>query len=789
MRYSLCNHWEFTEQWSDAFCRGEPVDCRPVRLPHTCRELPLHYADPSDYEMVCGYRRTLPVPDAPRVFLRFDGAAHQAEIYLNGQPAGQHQGGYTGFTIEITDLVRRGEENLLAVRLDTREDPSLPPFGFVIDYLTYGGLYREVWLETSPQSRVSELFVYTPTLTEAAVQLTVEAPEQAAALRVRLCSSAGETLVSRQLPPAESAECRLTLPGAAPWDTEHPNLYRCIAELLDAEGQVLHSRETTFGFRTAVFRADGFYLNGKKTFLRGLNRHQSYPYIGYAAPESLQRQDARILKNELHCNAVRTSHYPQSQYFLDECDRLGLLVFTELPGWQHIGDAAWKDRACAMLQEMLLQNRNHPSIILWGVRINESVDDDAFYTRTNKIAHQLDPSRATSGVRYLEKSHLLEDVYAYNDFSHNGVTPGAKPKKDVTPDMGKALLISECNGHMYPTKAFDDGPHRQEHALRHVRVQNAACASGEHAGCFGWCMFDYQTHKDFGSGDRICYHGVLDSFRNPKLAAAVYASQGDTDPVLAVSSSMDIGDNPAGQLGTAYVFSNAQQVRLYKNDVFVTALRQSEWTALPHPPFVMDDTIGELLETQEHFSSSKAAAVRDCLLAAGKYGLPGLPLAYKVKFGWCMLRYKMTFADGVALYGKYVGNWGGEATRWRFDAVQDGNVVHSVTLCPSAKLHLEVKVSRTTLREKDTYDMAAVRVRILDENGTPAPYAQFPVQFAVEGSAALVGPQTAVAEGGMTGTYLRTVGTAGEAVLTVSAPQTQPVVLRFTIEKEDAVWN
>ena len=254
--------------------------------------------------------------------------------------------------------------------------------------------------------------------------------------------------------------------------------------------------------------------------------------------------------------------------------------------------------------------------------------------------------------------------------------------------MGKALLISECNGHMYPTKAFDDGPHRQEHALRHVRVQNAAYASGEHAGCFGWCMFDYQTHKDFGSGDRICYHGVLDSFRNPKLAAAVYASQGDADPVLAVSSSMDIGDNPAGQLGTAYVFSNAQQVRLYKNDVFVTALRQSEWTALPHPPFVMDDTIGELLETQEHFSPAKAAAVRDCLLAAGKYGLAGLPLAYKVKFGWCMLHYKMSFEDGVALYGKYVGNWGGEATRWRFDAVQDGNVVRSVTLCPQCKAAL-----------------------------------------------------------------------------------------------------
>ena len=793
MKHSFCDDWEFTHHWTEAFGKGLPVPKQQaVRLPHTCREVPLHYATPADYEMVCGYRkrfRVPPVQAAPRLFLRFDGAAHQAVVRVNGRVAGQHRGGYTGFAVEITDLVDREGENLLTVQLDTREDPAIPPFGFVIDYLTYGGLYREVWLEATAESRLTDLFVYTPTLHDAVVQWTAELTPAAVAVRIRLETADGTLLAQQTAQAAETGKIQFSVPDAQPWDTEHPVLHHATAELLNAAGQPIDRKQVTFGFRTAEFRADGFYLNGKKTFLRGLNRHQSYPYIGYAAPESLQREDARILQEELHCTAVRTSHYPQSPFFLDECDRRGLLVFTELPGWQHIGDAAWKDSACTMLQEMILQNRSHPSIILWGVRINESVDDDAFYTRTNQIAHQLDPSRATSGVRYLEKSHLLEDVYAYNDFSHNGTTPGAKPKKDVTPDMGKALLISECNGHMYPTKPFDDGPHRQEHALRHVRVQNAAYASGEHAGCFGWCMFDYQTHKDFGSGDRICYHGVLDSFRNPKLAAAVYTSQGDTDPVLAVSSSMDIGDNPAGQLGTAYVFSNAQQVRLYKNDVFVTALRQSEWTALPHPPFVMDDTIGELLETQEHFSPAKAAAVRDCLLAAGKYGLAGLPLAYKVKFGWCMLHYKMSFEDGVALYGKYVGNWGGEATRWRFDAVQDGNVVRSVTLCPSAKLHLEVKVSRTTLREKDTYDMAAVRVRILDENGTPAPYAQFPVQFAVEGSAALVGPQTAVAEGGMTGTYLRTVGTAGEALLTVSAPQTQPVVLRFTIEKEDAVWN
>ncbi len=430
MKYSLCNHWEFTEQWSDAFCRGEPVDCRPVRLPHTCRELPLHYADPSDYEMVCGYRRALTVPDAPRVFLRFDGAAHQAEIYLNGQPAGQHQGGYTGFTIEITDLVRRDEENLLAVRLDTREDPSLPPFGFVIDYLTYGGLYREVWLETSPQSRVSDLFVYTPTLTEAAVQLTVEAPEKAAALRVRLCSSAGETLVSSRLPPAESAECRLTLPDAAPWDTEHPNLYRCIAELLDAEGQVLHSRETTFGFRTAVFRADGFYLNGKKDLSARAEPPPKLPPSATPRRKACSGRTPASLKNELHCNAVRTSHYPQKPvFFLMNATVWACLYLPNCPAGSTSVMRHGRTAPVPCCRRCCCKTAITPASYC-GVCASMRA-----WTMTNSIRAPIkSPTHWTRAGRPLacgiwKKSHLLEDVYAYNDFSHNGSNAGAKRKK------------------------------------------------------------------------------------------------------------------------------------------------------------------------------------------------------------------------------------------------------------------------------------------------------------------------------------------------------------------------
>ena len=794
--YDWNDGWLFAPTFDPAIVRPEctGVELEPVRLPHTVKTLPYNYCNENEYQRVSGYRREFFAPkewQGRTVLLTFGAVAHDATVFCNGRRVFHHGCGYTAFTVDLTESLLLGQKNVVAVRCDSREDLNIPPFGGQIDFLTYGGIYRAVSLDVKEPAYLRDIFIEAQAEGDFRIYSSTVGETIGCTLQAEIRSPAGSrALYSGEL----SLPIVGTLNGVHPWSVEHPFLYTLTVRLIrpgtsGLPDRVLDEKSTRFGFRTIQFVAGGFYLNGQRVELRGLNRHQSYAYQGYAMPDSIQQLDAQLLKKQLGCNAVRTSHYPQSPAFLDACDELGLLVFVEMPGWQHIGDEAWQAQALQNCREMVCQCRNHPSVFLWGVRVNGSSDNEAFYKRTNEAVHRLDPTRPTGGVRIARKSQLLEDVYAYNDYSYSGRGPGCEPRSAVTPDLRKGYLISEFGGQQFPAKAFDDEPHRLAQALRHAAVLNDAIAQQGVAGALGWCMADYNTHREFGSGDRICYHGVLDSFRNPKLAAAVYASQGDADPVLAVSSSMDIGDNPAGQLGTAYVFSNAQQVRLYKNDVFVTALRQSEWTALPHPPFVMDDPIGELLETQEHFSPAKAAAVRDCLLAAGKYGLAGLPLAYKVKFGWCMLHYKMSFADGVALYGKYVGNWGGEATRWRFDAVQDGNVVRSVTLCPSAKLHLEVKVSRTALREKDTYDMAAVRVRILDENGTPAPYAQFPVQFAVEGSAALVGPQTAVAEGGMTGTYLRTVGTAGEAVLTVSAPQTQPVVLRFTIEKEDAVWN
>ncbi|MBR0136991.1 MAG: glycoside hydrolase family 2 protein, partial [Erysipelotrichaceae bacterium] len=698
------NDWYFSEKWNEDFKTGKTLG-EKVRLPHTTKETGYHYINEKDFQMICGYRTTIKADkplDHKKAFLVFEAAGHIATVYVDGDELMTHLGGYTSFKVDVTDYLKDGKEHTVAVKLDSTENPKVPPFGYVIDYLTYGGLYREVRLEIEDEVYAEDIFVYTPMLDQVNVEITLNQPKEIKKT-IRIKDPEGKFIKEETI---SGNKTEILISDARAWDVDDPVLYTCEVQLEGSKDV----KTVEFGFRTAEFKDDGFYLNGQKLFIRGLNRHQSYPYVGYAATESLQIEDARILKEELGCNAVRTSHYPQSHYFISACDRLGLLVFTEIPGWQHIGDEAWKDVAVKTTEEMVMQYRNHPSIILWGVRINESQDDDEFYTRTNDVAHRLDPTRQTSGVRYLENSSLLEDVYSYNDFSHNGSTPGCKPKKKVTKE-DKPLIITEANGHMFPTKMFDNSARRQEHALRHARVLNDAMADGQHAGCFQWCMFDYPTHKDFGSGDRVCYHGVMDGFRNPKLAAALYASQQKKTPVLEISSSMDIGDYPGGLIGKVYVFSNADEVKLYKNDQFVTSLARADFPALDNPPFVVDDTIGDLLKTNEGFTGNKEKILHECLRSAAVHGYSNMPLKDVVKMGYAMARYKLKYSDGVELFGKYVGNWGGSATVWRFDGIVDDEVVISRTLAQSCKLHLDVQSSSTKLTEKGTYDMAMIRVR------------------------------------------------------------------------------
>jgi beta-galactosidase len=333
---------------------------------------------------------------------------------------------------------------------------------------------------------------------------------------------------------------------------------------------------------------------------------------------------------------------------------------------------------------------------------------------------------------------------------------------------------------MYPTKAFDDEEHRLEHALRHARVLDSLFEQKDICGGFGWCMFDYNTHMDFGSGDRICYHGVMDMFRNPKLAAYVYASQREEDTVFELSTTLDIGDHPAGNIKRIYAITNADSVRVYKNDVFIKEFypANTEFASLPHPPILIDDFIGELLEKEENYSHRTAETMKQILYAVKEYGPSQLPLRYKLKMGWLMLREQLSLADGTRLYYQYVGSWGGQSTSFRFDAIKDGKVVKTITKSPVHKAALLIESDTTQLLEEETYDVAAIRIRAVDECGNLLPYYQEPVILETEGAVELIGPTIISLKGGMGGAYLRTIGRSGRGALIVK----QSVLGEYRVE-------
>ncbi len=572
-----------------------------VVIPHTNIPLPCHGFDEKTYEFVSLYRRRFKVPPAARgkrVFVDFEGVMTASTVWINGTRLGEYKGGYTPFSFDLTPHIDFEGENVLAVDVDSSERADIPPFGYEIDYLTFGGIYREVWLRIVPATFIENMVVRTKDVltpnpgAEIVCFIQHGEPSRAgAALDIELLD--GERVLakaSQSLPAVGAASepmahsVRLDgLKGIGLWDMEKRKLYTARVRLRRGN-EVMDEDSRRFGFREAQFTDHGFELNGKVIKLRGLDRHQTFPWVGQAMPGRAQRRDAEILRNKLKCNIVRTSHYPQSRHFLDACDEIGLLVLEEIPGWQHIGDAAWQDISVDNVGRMIRRDWNHPSIILWGVRINESRDNHDFYTRTNALAHQLDPTRQTGGIRYFQESEFLEDVFTMNDFGW-----------PLKPPNHPRYLNTEFVGHTYPTKTIDQVERLMEHTIRHARVHDQLASNPQYAGGIGWCAFDYNTHGNFGSGDRICYHGVTDIFREPKPAAGFYKSQCDPaeEVVLEPAFHWARGDASIG-FSKAVVCSNCEHLKFYIDDKLVADVDpdRKQFAHLKYAPFVFD--LGEL---------------------------------------------------------------------------------------------------------------------------------------------------------------------------------------------------
>lgn len=587
--YSLNHGWLYQNKAQPGATRRAFNDAafKRVTIPHTNKVLPWHGFDDQEYEFVSIYRKHFRLPAElrdRRVFIDFGAVMTAATVWINGQKLGEYRGGYTPFSFELTPHLNWKGDNVLAVEVDSTERKDVPPFGGEIDYLTFGGIYRDVALRFVSKGFIENVFARCINAISSDRRLDVRvylSDGAAGQLKVelrdggRVISSTGSEV---SLNADRAAEFHLDQLGPVElWDIDHPRLYQVHVSLAQAE-RVVDEFQTSVGFREARFTPDGFFLNGQHLKLRGLNRHQTFPFVGQAMPARVQRRDAWILRKEFKCNIVRTSHYPQSPHFLDACDEYGLLVLEEIPGWQHIGDRQWQDLSVDNVERMIRRDWNHPAIVLWGVRVNESPDNHEFYTRTNKLAHALDDSRPTGGIRYRYDSELLEDVMTMNDF-----------QIPLRPPNHPLYLNTEFIGHMYPTKRNDNIERVTEHTMRHARVHNQLASDKRYAGGIGWCAFDYNTHANFCSGDRICYHGVADIFRIAKPAAGFYKSQCDPQEEIVLEPAFDWSRGDRNEsFNVAMICSNCDHLKIYIGNRLVAEVDpdRQNFGNLAHPPFV-----------------------------------------------------------------------------------------------------------------------------------------------------------------------------------------------------------
>jgi beta-galactosidase len=369
--------------------KGFIPDWQPVALPHTWNREDVMDDNPGYYRGVGWYKKSVKAPvslQSKQVYLFFEGANQETTVFINGRKAGTHKGGYSSFSIPVSPFLNYGHENEVLVKVDNSHNEAIAPLS--ADFTFYGGLYRDVyWVVTDPihfsqKDHASKgVYLTTPrvTATNATVNIrglvtnpvaskkkvqvvtTIYDQQQSFVAKTVLSTVLnGKTDTGFELPQMKVAHPHL-------WSPEHPYLYTAITQIREiSSGKILDEIHIPVGFRWFHFDAkEGFFLNGKPYKLMGASRHQDYKTRGNAVPDELAVRDVQLLK-EMGGNFLRVAHYPQDPSILEACDRLGLLASVEIPVVNEITESEAFYRNCESMQvEMIRQNFNHPSVILW----------------------------------------------------------------------------------------------------------------------------------------------------------------------------------------------------------------------------------------------------------------------------------------------------------------------------------------------------------------------------------------------------------------------------------------
>lgn len=589
MHQDLSTGWSFVPDRTSRRRLGHPPDPNLplVDLPHSWNEHDT-FQEGVVYRQGWGtYQREFTVPSRPgmssgtRWHLCSEGFYGTGDIYLNGRLLASVDGRYIGFREDVTALLRTDDINRVAVRLNNRSSRGVLPGIRDPDFLLHGGLSGRVWMECLPavhflrddfwcSGRIHET-VGTARCAFSVVN-TGNTPARLSAHAV-LRDSDGATLSEQAIrleigPGNVLSGQEILLPAAPlkPWSPDSPCLYLLSVSLV-VDGRACDELSRHIGFRSAEFRPGaGFFLNGERVELHGCNRHESIPGFGQALPASLHMEDAVRIRR-LGLNFVRLSHYPQHPAFLDACDRQGLLVYAEIATWKSVrGYGAWLRAACRQMRDMILRDRSHPSIILWGMG-NEARSRRA-YRKLQSIAAELDPDRPTTyAENHLHRARRsrttgIPDVWGSN-YELDLLAEGAAASRL------NVAVVSEMSN--YPPGVRGDRLRELEQvALIETDIKRLG-SDARLAGFALWCWNDYATIRK----DRYFRHcGIVDAWRMAKPSAWLMEAMYSQRPFLRLCG--DWSKACDAEERDIHVFTNRSRVTFSLNGMPVAELNPGQ---------------------------------------------------------------------------------------------------------------------------------------------------------------------------------------------------------------------
>lgn len=656
------NNWQFTlsADSSAVFNAESRLSWEKVRLPHTPVIEPLVVND--QWQGICWYRKDFVLPahsEGKRLFLRFEGAMNVADVWINGVKKTRHLGGYLPFVIDFTDEALPDALNHAIVRLDNTDNPITGPKPLKqLDFNTYGGLYRDVYLimensvfitdpifENKPGS--GGIFVSYPEVNrgKAVIRIQTHVKNTGAGDQDIVISHLilkGSDVIIKHEAPGRELKAKsdgefvedIILQSPDLWSPASPNLYKLVT-CVSAGNRLLDIDTTRIGIRRFEISKDHFYINGEEMFLRGVNRHQEYPYIGYALSNEAQYRDARKIK-EAGFDYVRLSHYPHSPAFMDACDELGLVVLDAIPGWQYYNEnEAFKTYVIQTCRDMIRRDRNHACVMSWEVSLNESWMPEKFIDQAVAAAREEYPGDQcfTSGwmnygydIFLQARQHRLQHyedpgkpyiVSEYGDWEYYAMNAGLD--QDKWQDLAQEDRSSRQPLEAGEKRLLQQGTNIQE--AHNDNFNTPAFADGY------WSMYDYNR----GYADDLETSGIMSIFRVPKFSYYFFRSQRDADEVSSLFPSGPMVDIASwwdeNSSANVRVFSNCEEVELSLNGILIS--RQKPDTGrisnnLAHPPFTfrMDKFHPGTLLATGYIEGKKA--VQDTVVT------PGEPKALKL---------------------------------------------------------------------------------------------------------------------------------------------------------------